>query len=441
MAKQHLSKIQTKGGKRTKVLAYCDSPTCATGFGTVSRNIFEALYKSGKYDIDILGINYWGDPHSFPYRIWPTGINGDRDPYGRKKCFNMIPQMEFDILFFLQDTFILTFMPELIKNLQAAGKNFKSICYFPIDGTPKKEWIETVDSADYLVAYSEFGAKASKDIHPDVKDLNIIPHGVNAHDFRPLPESQVTKFKTMYFGKHADKFIVTNLNRNQQRKDIPRTIAAFKEFRKKVPESILYLHMAAQDQGWNLVEVCKAYGFDNSNDVIFPENFGPNQGYPREVVNMIYNASDMVVSSTLGEGWGLSWIEAMATKTPVLMPNNTTMADYITEERGYLCNSGSDSSLYTILPHDNEVIRPLVEVEDMASKMIEIHENYDEAMKRAENAYKWVKDELNWQGKVGSQWVSLFDEALEAHKKPKGVGSIDALDKEEVKKMIKTESF
>jgi len=99
--------------KKIKVLAYCDSPSCATGFGTVSRNIFQALYETGRYDIDVLGINYWGDPHNFPYRIWPVGTNQDRDPYGRKKVCNMIPQMEYDLLFFLQDTFILDFLPEL----------------------------------------------------------------------------------------------------------------------------------------------------------------------------------------------------------------------------------------------------------------------------------------------------------------------------------------
>ncbi len=93
--------------KKIRILAYCDSPTCATGFSTVSRNIFEGLYKTGKYEIDILGINYWGDPHEFPYRIWPVGTNPDKDPYGRKKVCNMIPRMEYDVMFFLQDTFIL----------------------------------------------------------------------------------------------------------------------------------------------------------------------------------------------------------------------------------------------------------------------------------------------------------------------------------------------
>jgi len=111
MAKRSKKKTQKKSWNvdlpKIKVLAYCDSPTCATGFGTVSRNIFEGLQATGRYQVDVLGINYWGDPHQFPYRIWPTGTNAQKDPYGRKKICSMIPQMEYDILFFLQDTFII----------------------------------------------------------------------------------------------------------------------------------------------------------------------------------------------------------------------------------------------------------------------------------------------------------------------------------------------
>ena len=77
MAKKPRKKTTTKSVEapqpKIKVLAYCDSPTCATGFGTVSRNVLSGLYNTGRYSIDILGINYWGDPHGFPFRIWPTG--------------------------------------------------------------------------------------------------------------------------------------------------------------------------------------------------------------------------------------------------------------------------------------------------------------------------------------------------------------------------------
>lgn len=399
--------------RKIKVLAYCDSPTCATGFGTVSRNIFEGLYSTGRYDIDILGINYWGDPHNFPYRIWPVGTNNERDPYGRRKVCGMIPNMDFDILFFLQDTFILDFLPELIPHLKRnSSKNFKSICYFPVDGVPKEQWVKNVNEVDYLVAYSEFGKKESKKAFEDVQNMDIIPHGANLNDFYPMDKNDIRPFRQQYFGAEHGNFIFTNVNRNQQRKDIPRTIQAFKEFRKHVKKSTLYLHMANQDQGWNLLEVCRSFGLDTKRDVIFPQNFGPNQGYPREILNRIYNASDCVLSTTLGEGWGLSWVEAMATKTPVIMPANTALIENITSDKGYLVDSGTNPSLFTVIPHDNEVIRPLVDVEKMVEAMLDVYNNYDEAKNKARRAYEWVVSDLDWQKSVVPKWIELFDKAF-----------------------------
>lgn len=380
-------------------------------FGTVSRNILEGLQNTGRYQIEVLGINYWGDPHPFPYRIWPVGTNKERDPYGRKKICGMMPQMDFDLLFFLQDTFILDFLPELIPHLKSKGKDFRSICYFPIDGVPKPKWIKNVNVVDYLVAYSEFGKAEAMKAIDDCQELDVIPHGVNTTDYYVHTEDNVKAFRANYFNRHKDKFIFTNLNRNQQRKDIPRTIAAFAEFRKHIdPEkSILYLHMAKQDQGWNLPEVCAAYGFNIKDDVLFPENFGPNQGYPREIVNMIYNCSDCVVSTTLGEGWGLSWSEAMATRTPIIMPSNTALVEAIDENKGYMVKSGTNPSLNTVLPNDNEVIRPLVDVEDMAEKMLYVYNNYDEALAKADKAYQWATTKLDWQKHVVPRWVKVFD--------------------------------
>jgi glycosyltransferase involved in cell wall biosynthesis len=420
---------------KIRVLAYCDSPTCATGFGTVSRNILSGLYNTGRYAIDILGINYWGDPHGFPFRIWPTGTNAEKDPYGRKKVFNMIPRMEYDILFFLQDSFILDFLPQLHAQLRGAAKDFRSICYFPVDGTPKEQWMKNVSACDLTVAYSEYGKFAAQKAFPDMGDLLVIPHGANTSDYFVANENDVRAFKAQFFGAQAEKFVFTNLNRNQQRKDIPRTIAAFAEFRKHVPESLLYLHMAKQDQGWNLEEVVKSYGLNTKEDVIFPENFGPNQGYPRQIVNMIYNISDCVISTTLGEGWGLSWTEAMATKTPVIMPANTALVENITEDRGWLVKSGTNLGLQTVLPHDNEVIRPLVDTDDLVKTMLGVYNNREEAARRAENAYKWVYTQLNWQDSIVPKWVEVFDGAYDNLKEGKQVEA------PETEKVIEAETF
>ena len=315
--------------QKIKLLFYGDAPTVATGFGTVSRNILMGLHNTGKYDISVLGVNYWGDPHKFPFPIWPIGVGG-RDPYGRQRAFDMMAKdIDFDVLFMLQDSFILqSFMAQGLPKLKSM-KNFASVCYYPVDGVPKKAWIDCMNMFDQPVAYTEFGRRESVKVCPEIAPkLKVLPHGANVNDFYPVPEDLSRAFRESYFGKHANKFIITNVNRNQQRKDVPRTMLAFREFKKRRPNSVLYLHMAARDQGWNLPDVCKEMGLVLNEDVLLPGNgFGPNQGFPIDIVNQIYSASDVIVSTTLGEGWGLSTVEAMACKTPIIFPNNSSLSD------------------------------------------------------------------------------------------------------------------
>lgn len=301
-----MSKFKPKHkNAKIKLLMYADSPTCATGFGTVSRNILDILYKTGKYDITVFGINYWGDPHSFPYKIYPAGINSQHDPYGRQKFVDNCTSFEFDLIFFLQDLFMLDFVPSLLVKLKNTSKIFKSIVYYPVDGTPKAEWFKNIKDIDYKIAYTEYGLNETMKVAPWLGTVDVIPHGVNTNDFKPLNQSVITKFRQSYFGKHADKFIIGTVARNQPRKEIYRTISAFTEFKKKVPNSLLYLHMAKVDQGGNLEETLKTFGLAINEDVVFPNKFSANQGYPLDALNMIYNSVDLIVSSSCGEGWGL----------------------------------------------------------------------------------------------------------------------------------------
>ena len=428
---QFVKRINPKGEaptKKTKVIFYGDSPTCATGFGQVSRNILPALHNSGRYEVDILGINYWGDPHNYPFNIWPMAVNGQRDPYGRQRLQQHLidPNLQFDILFFLQDTFILDFLPGMLANLIKAGKRFKSVYYYPIDGIPKSQWIDSVNSVDYPVTYTQFGWDQSVKIQPSLEEkLNIIPHGINPKVFFPAPAAQVKEFREQFFGQLADKFIVTNVNRNQQRKDIPGTIRAFKEFRRHRPDSILYLHMMAQDQGWNLPEVIKAFELDITKDVILPQNFTASTGFPLEILNLVYNASDVVISTTVGEGWGLSWTEAMATKTPIVFPQNTCLGEYITEETGYPYPSGGDPDHITVLPHDNEIPRPTSHIGKMVEQMVALYDDREEAAKRAQAAYDMVHSTLIWDEHINPKWVDLFDQIVKQKDQPTEEGTPD----------------
>jgi len=401
--------------EKIKVLYYGDGPQVATGFATVTRNILMPMYETGRYDITVLGINYHGEPHEFPFPTWPVNNNPERDPYGRKFIQERIMNIDFDILFMVQDSFILEFIKDMLPQLKMAGKKFKSVVYFPIDGVPKPSWVEAMAEADYPVTYTSYGKKECMKAFPPIAEkLSVIPHGVNVDDYYPISYGEDIDFRNNFFGPLASKFIVSMINRNQQRKDVPRAMVAFKKFKERCPESMLYLHMAIQDMGWNLAEVAKSIGLKMNSDIVFPSNFSPNKGFPVNILNKIYNCSDVVISSTTGEGWGLAQVEAMATKTPIISPDNTSCSEIVGEDRGLLVRSGHDIEHFTVLPNDNEVLRPIISIQDMTDKLELLYNDEVLRMRLGETGHDYIHSTWLWDKHIVPQWMDIIDKAVES---------------------------
>ena len=362
---------------KIRLLAWGDY-CCSTGFGTVLSNIMRELEASGKYEIDVVGINYDGGPYDserFPGKVYPA-LSGIRmqgaygDVFGRQVVLDLLSNNEYDVFFALQDTFIVQgFIPQLKDALKNNPANTKMVYYFPIDASPKKDWIEEVVSQiDYPVAYTNYAREECAKFNPDLKDMRVIYHGTNLKDFYPIEEFAINKtFKESYFNYQADnRFLVTNVNRNQSRKDIARNFAIMRELKNKGHDDILfYLHMSHNDVGGNLLVMADNYGLKQGTDYIFPNPnvFSPDKGLPIEILNGIYNVSDAVITTTLGEGWGLSITEAMATKTPMIGPDNTSLHEILANNRGILVPSGNNPSMWITKESDNERIRPLMDVE------------------------------------------------------------------------------
>ena len=416
-----ISSKKIKQDKKIRLAFYGDSPTCTTGFATVSRNILMGLHATNRFDIEVYGVNYWGEPHDFPFNIWPlcynNDLNGQSDPFGRIKMLELLTdeKRRYDIYFFLNNPHKLTFLPTVITRLNQEKHRFASIVYYPIDATPDKKWLENIQDVDRVVAYSNYGMKETLNIMQELKSkTSIIYHGVDPNVFFPLPKSERLLFKRNYFGISEDTYLVTNVNRNQLRKDIPRTMMAFKEFKKKVSNSILYLHMARKDVGGDIVEMAKILNMKEREDILFPDiNFSPGKGVSTEFLNKIYNAGDLIVSTSTGEGWGLSSIEAMAAKRPCLFPDHTTLSEIFADGRGRLIKTGGDQDHFAFVPDEPVRLRPIVHINDMADKMLWIYNNKPKVQRMVEKAYKWVNQKLIWNKHIIPQWIKLIDKALE----------------------------
>lgn len=413
--------INVKPSKKIKVLWYSDF-LCNTGFGTVAHELVKRLNKTGKYEFIVQGINHYGNPYNvktsqyYDLKDIPVHPANDSESlFGYQKFATLLSEIEPDLLFVLQDHFNLMPLQDCLEKARKHIK-FKYIFYFPVDGMLKKIWVDkAISLADYPVAYSKFGKEQVSSL-ADLPNLKIIPHGVNLDVFKPVfNEDQKEAFRKEYFGaKLPEKaFLIGNINRNQPRKDIPRTILAFSIFKRLHPEipAYLYLHMNIKDRaGHNLHDFIQHNVPENLWDYfLFPneEVFG-NHKMPKETLVKVYNALDVLVSTSWGEGWGLSTTEAMACKIPVIVPRNTVNPELIgdSEQRGYLTECGNEF----ITPiYDNNLIRPLTDVKDLIKKLYTVYKKREEAKEKAEVAYKWIQD-YSWDI-IAKQWEELFDRA------------------------------
>jgi glycosyltransferase involved in cell wall biosynthesis len=217
-----------------------------------------------------------------------------------------------------------------------------------------------------------------------------------------------------YFKVEDDNtFIWLNVNRNGLRKNIPQTIQAFAEFKRNIcSNSLLYLHTARIDGLYNggiqidLEIAIRESGLIYGEDVIIPENLTPINGIPDENMNQIYNCANGFITTTLGEGFGLSAFCSMAAGTPVLVPNNSSHPEIVglENERGYMypCKEKImlEGSGYRLMGHTSDIVdcmKQLWEEKGTAQQQVKITKG---------KIYCMIND---W-SRITKQWISLFEE-------------------------------
>lgn len=411
--------MQNNSGK-IQVLSWSDAPNVSTGFGIVSRYILTALHNTGKYEIDQLGINWHGDfidKSVFPWNISPAKALDHRDPYGNQMFYRAVASGKYDLVWIMNDTFVVHEIAEHLRKLfdqmKAENKKIpKIIYYYPVDCQINERSFGMLKLADVLVCYTEHGKTETLNKLPEVADkLQKIHHGTDTRLFKPYSRDLSLQLRKKWFNLEEDTYVIINVNRNSLRKQLTRTLLCFKEFRKSVPNTKLYLHTMPIDRGSgpeiDLNVAMDQLGLKFNEDVLLPPNYSPSRGYPTEALNELYNASDMYLTTHCGEGWGLSVTEAMAAGVPVVAPDNTSMPEILGNgERGnlYPCNE------WVFL--ENSGYRKMGLIEDTVNEMYRVYRlGWKHNSKKVVAARKWV-EENNW-GIICQQWLDLFEKVSE----------------------------
>ena len=386
-----------------KILFYGDSPAAHTGLGIVGRELLKRL----PYDITIFGVNHHGG-YNGPFEIIPAFDNLGRDQLGIEDFKRLIISEEYDLLFTHMDFQVINKFVDTVLEVRRY-RPLKWFVYAPLDASViDPNVLRCAALANVIATYADFSREI---IERNIKKLkghvHVINLGCDTEVFRPLPNREELRLE--HFGIDDDTLLVMNCNANQWRKDLGRTMLGFKLFKMSHPRAKLYLHSPQKHiVGGDLLSQATYLGLVPGADILFtPPSFNPFRGCDDSLLNEYYNCADMVISTSMGEGWGLTTTEAMATKTPVVMPRNSSLTEIVGtgEERGYLAECGTTSSEWTIPYGFQNIPRPLTNVDSLIAKM---HEAANPDPAKVEAAYRWV-GERSWDRTAG-EWRRLIEE-------------------------------
>jgi glycosyltransferase involved in cell wall biosynthesis len=379
--------------KKTSIHLLSNAMWSQTGYGGQARLLIPRLQALG-YDLSMTA--YYGlQGHTLAMNnvmIFPVGYH----PYGMDVAAGNAALAGAKILMTNVDLWV------------CEPANFQDriwIPWFPIDSGNANPMIRQ----KLPLAFERFCM--SKDGTEIVKALGHscthIPCGVDTKIFAPGDRvaARVEMNAHIPLKIPADAYLVSMVAMNKgnpSRKAFYAQMRAFKKFKETHPTAALYLHTIksefGEQGGVNLVEVCRVLGLEIGKDVFFPDTLSIINGYPDVFLNAVYNASDVLLSVTMGEGFGIPILEAQAAGCPVITGDWTSMPEITFS--GWKVKKKDALEVWTMLG------------------AIQYEPNYDAITARLKEAYEARElDSMRTRAREGAMTLDI-DKVVEKYWKP-----------------------
>ncbi len=290
-------------------LLWIGDAVASTGFSRITHGVCDVL--KDKWEVHVLGINYHGDPHEYPYPIWPARGLARADLFGVTRTAPLTTRLKPEVIIVLNDPWNV---PAYMKK---AG-NCPVIASMAVDGLNCRG--QEINGLMHAIFWTEFGAsEAARGGYKG--DSTVIPLGVDIETFTPGDRVESRAALRLPPRIQRDAFIVGNINRNQPRKRLDLTIQYFATWIRKqgIEDAYLYLHVAPTgEEAYDLNNLAKFYGVASRLIMASPEI---GVGVDEEYMVHTYRAFDVQMTTTQGEGFGLTTLEGMACGIPQIVPD------------------------------------------------------------------------------------------------------------------------
>lgn len=305
-----------------KKLLWVGDACCDSGFSRATHETIARLLPH--YECAVLGINYRGWPHSYPYRVYPArslGVRGGGDWLGISALSEVTQVERPDVIIVQNDPW---HMARYLEALDAYAAGVPRIGIVAIDGK-NCAFGRSLNGFDHVVFWTNFAETQARD-GEFAKNASVIPLGVDRSVYYPGNPREAREALELP-EQLKDAFIFLNVNRNQPRKRFDLSIRYFKKFLDLTnsKDTYLYLHSAPTGEaGVDIEQLGRYYGLQGRVIMSTPS---PYCGVSEARMADTYRAANVIVTTTQGEGFGLTTLEAMACRRSVILPLWSALED------------------------------------------------------------------------------------------------------------------
>lgn len=367
--------------RKKKVLIHSDFVLANTGFGKNCRNIFEYLYKTGKYELVNLAVGtIQGDLDGLNRTPWKTigtisqekmqQAQSQNDPknwegigrmagYGAFAIDETVMQEKPDVYIAIQDIWGIDYSVD-----KPWFNKITSALWTTLDSLPiLDKGITAAKKSKNYWSWADFATQALHKI--GLNHVKTVRGSLNVENFYRLPDASRAALRKQN-NIDQDTFVIGFVFRNQLRKSVPNLIQGFKIFKLNNPKvkAKLLLH-TSWVEGWNIQKlmeeqglplsdilttyICRNCGkFEIKSFVTNDENCrfcgmekgqtttGPGFGVSEGQLNEVYNLMDVYCHPFTSGGQEIPIQEAKLTELITLVTNYSCGEDSCEDSAGSL---------------------------------------------------------------------------------------------------------
>lgn len=298
----------------------------ATGFARATHAACDALHARG-HEVHVLGLNYFGDPHEYPYNLYPAARanRSNEDGFGVARCGELAGTLDPDVVVIVQDHW------NMPPYFEALPDGVPVVGVFCLDGKNMNAATCGLNALRGAVFSTKFGADEAR-LGGYTGPSKVVGYGVDIDVFQP-GDRAMARASAGFPPEAQDGFIVGTVCRNHPRKRLDLTIRYFAKWldERDYDDAYLFIHaMGTGGQGYNLKQLATFYsvGGNQRRRLLLTPDVDIATGFDEQQLVGMYQAMDVYVNTSQGEGWGLPVMEAMACGIPCIVPKWSALAEW-----------------------------------------------------------------------------------------------------------------